>query len=111
MAMLMYFLCLLFIIFHSIYRFKEDGKDSFIFTPYKIDIDKLDPRKENVITKILITQYTQAAVVISINTIISALTIINNWSETISAIICIILVFVIFFNGFIVNKRIKNILG
>lgn len=110
MAILAYSLCLLSIIY-MIYNFKKNGKDTFALTPYKIDMSKLDFEKEKVIVKILIIQYTQIAMAILTNMIIEVLSIVNGWDKNISLILGIILTIVVFSQFFIINKRIKTILG
>ena len=45
------------------------------------------------------------------NMLIEILAIINGWDKNISVALCMILVFVIFYQVFTINKRIKNILG
>lgn len=110
MAILAYSLCLL-SIFYVIYSFKKNGKDTFTLTPYKIDMNKLDLEKEKVIIKILKVQYIQIAMAILTNIIIEILAIANGWDKNISVALCMILMFVIFSQVFIINKRIKMILG
>ena len=110
MAILAYSLCLL-SIFYMIYSLKKNGKDTFALTPYKIDVNKLNLEKEEMIVKILRVQYTQIAMAILTNMLIEILAIINGWDKNISVALCMILVFVIFYQVFTINKKIKNILG
>lgn len=109
MVILAYSMCLL-SIFYMIYSLKNNGKDTFNLTPYKIDVNKLDLEKEEMIVKILRVQYMQIAMLIVTNMVIEILAIINGWDKNISVALCMILMFVIFYQVYI-NKRIKNILG
>ena len=110
MAIMAYYLCLL-SIFYMIYSVNKNGKEAFVLTPYKIDINKLDFEKEKIIVKILRIQYTQVAMAILTNMVIEVLSIVNGWDKNISLILGIILMVVVFSQVFTINKRIKTILG
>ena len=106
MAILAYSMCLL-SIFYMIYSLKNNGKDTFNLTPYKIDVNKLDLEKEEMIVKILRVQYMQIAMLIVTNMVIEILAIINGWDKNISVALCMILMFVIFYQVYI-KFDIKN---
>lgn len=110
MTIMAYSLCLL-SIFYMIYSINKNGKNAFVLTPYKIDINKLDLKKEKIIVKMLRIQYTQIAMAILTNMVIEVLSIVNGWDKNISLILGIILMIVVFSQFFTINKRIKTILG
>lgn len=110
MTIMAYSLCLL-SIFYVIYSINKNGKDAFILTPYKIDINKLDFEKEKIIVKMLRIQYTQITMAILTNIVIEVLSIVKGWDKNISLILGIILMIVVFSQFFTINKRIKTILG
>ena len=106
MVILAYSMCLL-SIFYMIYSLKNNGKDTFNLTPYKIDVNKLDLEKEEMIVKILRVQYMQIAMLIVTNMVIEILAIIKGWDKNISVALCMILMFVIFYQVYI-KFDIKN---
>ena len=110
MTIMAYSLCLL-SIFYVIYSINKNGKDAFILTPYKIDINKLDFEKEKIIVKMLRIQYTQITMAILTNIVLEVLIIVKGWDKNISLILGIILMIVVFSQFFTINKRIKTILG
>ena len=110
MAILAYSLCLL-SIFYMINSFNKNGKDAFALTPYKIDINKLDFEKEKAIVKMLKIQYVQIAIAILTNMVVEVLSIINGWNKNISLILGIILIIGVFYQVFIIKKKIKMLLG
>lgn len=110
MTIMAYSLCLL-SIFYMIYSINKNGKDAFVLTPYKIDINKLDFEKEKIIVKMLKIQYTQITMAILTNIVLEVLIIVKGWDKNISLILGIILMIVVFSQFFTINKRIKTILG
>lgn len=110
MTIMAYSLCLL-SIFYVIYSINKNGKDAFILTPYKIDINKLDFEKEKIIVKMLRIQYTQITMAILTNIVIEVLSIVKGWDKNISLILGIILMIVVFSQFLTINKKIKTILG
>ena len=110
MTIMAYSLCLL-SMFYMIYSINKNGKDTFVLTPYKIDINKLDFEKEKIIVKMLKIQYTQITMAILTNIVLEVLIIVKGWDKNISLILGILLMIVVFSQFFTINKRIKTILG
>lgn len=94
-----------------IYNLKKKGKDIFILTPYKIDIDKIDVEKEVKIVRIVIINYTQVAMALLTTMALQVIVIVNAWSDSISIALTVIFLFAVLLQFFITQKRINSIVG